>query len=80
MSAIFEELAGSPNAHGPVPIAIAQEVGKDLQSLAQGLAVLKIDPATGRPLDPRDALQRLQHREEEKWRVYLAQQAKRRGD
>lgn len=74
---VFEELASSPNAYGPIPSPIGQEAGKDLQALAQGLAALKIDPATGRPLDPRDALDRLQQREEEKLRLYRAEQANR---
>jgi multiple sugar transport system substrate-binding protein len=77
---VFEELSNSPNAYGPINSAIGQEVGKDLQALAQGLAALTIDPATGKPINPKDALDRLQAREDEKLRIYLADQARRRGD
>jgi multiple sugar transport system substrate-binding protein len=74
---VFEELSRSPNAHGPIQCPLAQEVGKDLQALAQGLAALTIDSDTGKPIDPGDALNQLQKREEEKLRLYRAEQARR---
>jgi ABC-type glycerol-3-phosphate transport system substrate-binding protein len=77
---VFEELSSSPNARGPIPSPIGQEVGKDLQALAQGLAALTIDPATGKPIDAGDALAKLQAREEAKLQVYLQDQARRKGD
>jgi multiple sugar transport system substrate-binding protein len=74
---VFEELSRSPNAYGPISNPIGQEVGKDLQSLAQGLAALTIDPSTGQPLTAKDGLEQLQTREDEKLKIYLQDQAKR---
>ncbi|MGA3067635.1 MAG: extracellular solute-binding protein [Tepidisphaeraceae bacterium] len=76
---VFEELASSPNAYGPIQSAIGQEVGKDLQALAQGLAALTIDPNTGQPISAAAALDRLQEREEEKLALYRNEQARRAG-
>ncbi len=76
---VFEELSSSPNAYGPIDNAIGQEVGKDLQSLAQGLAALAVDPETGKLLSAKDALDRLQAREEEKLRIYREDQARRKN-
>jgi hypothetical protein len=74
---VFETLASNPHSRGPIQCPIAQEVGADLQSMCQGLAALKIDPAIGQIMKPADALATLQVREAEHWADYLAQQARR---
>jgi ABC-type glycerol-3-phosphate transport system substrate-binding protein len=44
---VFERLASGPNAHGPMDLPIAPEVGKDIYNLFQSVAILDTDPAAG---------------------------------
>jgi ABC-type glycerol-3-phosphate transport system substrate-binding protein len=74
---VFEELANSPNARGPVDNPGAQQIGKDLYALAQGVAALQPDPATGKPIDPKTALEKLQQRAETQWQRWQSEQGRR---
>jgi ABC-type glycerol-3-phosphate transport system substrate-binding protein len=74
---VFEDLAASPNAHGPIPSAVAQQSGRDLQALAQELVGLETDPQTGKIIQPADALGQLQSRLEAQLEDYRARLARR---
>lgn len=43
---VFERLAASPNAHGPLKLTIGAEVGQEIRSMVELIYLLREDPAT----------------------------------
>jgi len=69
---VFEELARSPNAHGPIQCPIAQEAGSQFQAAIQGLV------SAGRAMQPAEAMALLEQDMQAKWESYLQEQRIRR--
>lgn len=64
---VFEDLARSPNARGPIDCPIAPEAGQEVQSLFQGVATMS------RP-DPAKAIVEVQNLLDQKWDEYQRRQ------